>query len=224
MIAVTLYSWGMIILQLLVATACGGLVGYQRETTERPAGFRTHILVCVGSAIYMLVSVAVAGHHFDPGRIAAQVASGIGFLGAGTIIKQGSIVRGLTTAASLWAVAGIGLAAGYGGMAMSIALIGTIVVFLSLSLLRQIELRFERGHNVFLVELTLAQPRLQVEWVQQVLVNHGIELQSIAISEEVGGVGIISVEGHAPSREEGGLAVGELMKAEGVSSVRQQFR
>ena len=76
----------------------------------------------------MLVSVAVGAPNHDEGRIAAQVASGIGFLGAGTIIKQGSIVRGLTTAASLWAVAAIGLAVGYGGKALVVALLGTLIV------------------------------------------------------------------------------------------------
>ena len=219
-----LHEWGMIIVQLLVATLCGGLIGYQRETSERPAGFRTHILVCVGSAVYMLVSVAVAGTQFDPGRIAAQVASGIGFLGAGTIIKQGSIVRGLTTAASLWTVAGIGLAAGYGGVTMSIAVIGTIVAFLALSLLRQFELRFEHVRHVFSLDVTLTNARERAEWVQQVLATHAIQIHSIAISEEEGGVGSISVEGRVPSHEESDSAVGELLKGEGVRRVHQQLR
>ena len=221
---IDLHNWQMIIVQLLVATLCGGLIGYQRETSDRPAGFRTHILVCVGSAVYMLVSVAVAGDKFDPGRIAAQVASGIGFLGAGTIIKQGSIVRGLTTAASLWTVAGIGLAAGFGGPTMTIAAIGTIVVFLALSLLRQMEIRFEGSRRIFNIDITLADARRRMEWVKQILNAHGIEQQRIAINEQGDGVGIISIEGRVSSEEESDSAVGELMKGEGVSSVNQQFR
>lgn len=216
--------WMQVIFQLLVALLCGGLIGYQRETTERPAGFRTHILVCVGSAVYMLVSVAVAGAQYDPGRIAAQVASGIGFLGAGTIIKQGSVVRGLTTAASLWAVAGIGLAAGYGGRALSIAVLGTGVVFLALSLLRQFELRFERGHRIFVLEITLQQPRERVEWLQQILAAHNVEVQSLAIGDEHEGQGSITIEGRIPLPDAADRVVRELMRGRGVLAVRNQVR
>lgn len=100
-----------------LATVCGGAVGYQREVVERPAGFRTHVLVCMGAALVMLVSVypfADYAPQADPSRIAAQVVIGIGFIGAGTIIRQGDLVWGLTTAASLWAIAGVGLAIGIG--------------------------------------------------------------------------------------------------------------
>src|SRR5688572_6987783 len=95
---------------LLLAALLGGLVGWERERRDRPAGLRTHILVCLGSALITLVSIQLSGTRFDPGRIAAQIVSGIGFLGAGTIMRQGNVVRGLTTAASLWTVAGIGMA------------------------------------------------------------------------------------------------------------------
>jgi putative Mg2+ transporter-C (MgtC) family protein len=217
-------SWALIIGKLFVATLCGGLIGYQRELYERPAGFRTHVLVCVGSAVYMLVSVTVAGSHFDPGRIAAQVASGIGFLGAGTIIKQGSIVRGLTTAASLWAVAGIGLAAGYGGMAMSIAVIGALSVFLALTLLKLLEIRMERGRRVFYLTITLSDPREHVEWAQTVLAAHDAGVSSIAITHEVDASGEIDVEGHTTSLESLDHAIAELMRGEWVRSVHQEWR
>lgn len=112
-------EWNLIV-RLCVAGLCGTIIGLDREYRVKEAGFRTHFLVALGSALIMIVSqygfedwlAAHDGMRFDPGRIAAQVVSGIGFIGAGTIILHRRLVRGLTTAASLWATAGIGLAAG----------------------------------------------------------------------------------------------------------------
>lgn len=114
-------SW-MPVLRLCLAGLCGTAIGIDREYRVKDAGFRTHFLVAVGSALMMLVSqygfdefiARYDGLRFDPSRIAAQVVSGIGFIGAGTIILHRQLVRGLTTAASLWSTAGIGLAAGAG--------------------------------------------------------------------------------------------------------------
>lgn len=107
------------IFKLALACILGGLIGLERESLNRPAGLRTYTLVCVGSTLAMIVSIDIylLYHHTvqaDPGRIAAQVVSGIGFLGAGTIMREGATVRGLTTAAGLWVVACIGLAVGAG--------------------------------------------------------------------------------------------------------------
>ncbi len=112
-----------ILAKLTTAVALSGMVGWQREARDRPAGLRTHVLVCVGSAIYTMTSLSF-GPNTDPARVAAQVATGMGFLGAGTIIRHGNEVRGLTTAASLWTVAAIGIAIGLGGSAYWIGLIG----------------------------------------------------------------------------------------------------
>lgn len=108
-----------IIFKLALAAILGGLIGLERESLSRPAGLRTYTLVCVGSALAMVVSLDMYFQYYqtvnaDPGRIAAQVVSGIGFLGAGTIMREGATVRGLTTAAGLWVVACIGLAVGAG--------------------------------------------------------------------------------------------------------------
>ncbi len=108
-----------IIFKLALAGILGGLIGLERESLNRPAGLRTYTLVCVGSALAMVVSLDMYFQYYqtvnaDPGRIAAQVISGIGFLGAGTIMREGATVRGLTTAAGLWVVACIGLAVGAG--------------------------------------------------------------------------------------------------------------
>lgn len=108
-----------VIFKLALAGILGGLIGLERESLSRPAGLRTYTLVCVGSALAMIVSIDIYLQYYqtvnaDPGRIAAQVVSGIGFLGAGTIMREGSTVQGLTTAAGLWVVACIGLAVGAG--------------------------------------------------------------------------------------------------------------
>jgi putative Mg2+ transporter-C (MgtC) family protein len=136
-------SWEEALLRLAIAAALGGAVGLEREFREREAGFRTHMLVSVGSALFTLASAygfrdfLVHGDSViraDPTRIAAQIVTGIGFLGAGAIIRQGFSVRGLTTAATLWVVAAIGLSAGAGYY--SAAVITTLVVLVSLWPLR----------------------------------------------------------------------------------------
>ncbi|MHB0997774.1 MAG: MgtC/SapB family protein [Armatimonadota bacterium] len=128
-------------LKLILASILGGVVGFERERHEHPAGLRTHILVCMGSTLIMLISQSF-GTVTDPSRIAAQIVSGIGFLGAGTILRQGSVVRGLTTAASLWTVAGIGMAVGLGGIFSTysfLAVVATVIVFFTLSIARKFE-------------------------------------------------------------------------------------
>lgn len=126
-------------LKLALASVLGGIVGYERERREHPAGLRTHILVCLGATLITLISMSFDPAYSDPARIAAQIVSGIGFLGAGTILRQGNIVRGLTTAASLWTVAGIGMAVARGGPYYILAVVATGIVFLTLSTIRAIE-------------------------------------------------------------------------------------
>ena len=136
-------TWQEELLRVVVAAGLGGLVGLERELRDREAGFRTHLLVSVGSCLFTLVS-AYGFHEFlvgggsivraDPTRIAAQIVTGIGFLGAGAIIRQGFSVRGLTTAATLWVVAAIGMASGAGYF--SAAVITTVLVLFSLWPLR----------------------------------------------------------------------------------------
>jgi putative Mg2+ transporter-C (MgtC) family protein len=157
-------SWPEALLRVVVAAALGGVVGLERELRDRDAGFRTHMLVAIGSALFTIVS-AYAFRDFlvgggsvvraDPTRIAAQIVTGIGFLGAGAIIRQGLSVRGLTTAATLWVVAAIGMAAGagyYGG-----AVITTAVVLISLWPLRiighRMTSRFRAQTSTLIVQL-----------------------------------------------------------------------
>ena len=140
--------WPHVLLRLFVAAVLGGAIGMERELRERQAGLRTHLLVSVGSALFTLVS-AYGFHEFlvngsglvrtDPTRIAAQIVSGIGFLGAGAIIRQGLSVKGLTTAATLWLSAAIGMASGAGYY--SAALIATAGAILTLGPLRIVAYR-----------------------------------------------------------------------------------
>lgn len=132
-----------VLLRVVLAGVLGGAIGVEREIREREAGLRTHLLVAVGAALFTLVSAYgwrdfhfsnQSGVTYDPTRIAAQIVTGIGFLGAGAIIRQGLSVRGLTTAASLWVVAAIGIAAGAGYYTG--AVITTVVVLVSLWPLR----------------------------------------------------------------------------------------
>ncbi|HBQ86528.1 MAG TPA: methyltransferase [Syntrophomonas sp.] len=134
-----------IIFKLTLACILGGLIGLERESLNRPAGLRTYTLVCVGSTLAMIVSLDMYFEYYksvnaDPGRIAAQVVSGIGFLGAGTIMREGATVRGLTTAAGLWVVACIGLAVGAGLYAPAIAT--TILILFILIYFVKIEERY----------------------------------------------------------------------------------
>ena len=133
-------SWPHILLRLTVAAALGGAIGLERELRERQAGLRTHLVVCVGSALFTLVSAyAFTSPRVDPTRIAAQIVSGIGFLGAGAIIRQGLSVRGLTTDATLWLVAAIGMASGAGYY--DAAIIATLGALLTLGPLRIVAFR-----------------------------------------------------------------------------------
>ena len=124
-----------LIIRLGAATILGGLIGFERELHGKVAGFRTYSLVALGSALMMLVSIEIFKIYqgvvsVDPGRIAAQVVAGIGFIGAGTIIRSGTSIKGLTTAAGLWTASGIGLACGLGYFRA--ALIATMITLLVL--------------------------------------------------------------------------------------------
>jgi len=119
------------ILRLLLATALGAIVGYQRERANKPAGLRTHTLICVGAALFTVASIYGFGGA-DPARIAAGIVTGIGFLGAGAIIRTREHLVGLTTAATIWSVAAIGLAAGAGLYIISAVTTAVILIILLL--------------------------------------------------------------------------------------------
>lgn len=124
--------------RLTAGLALGAIIGFERELHRQPAGFRTHSLVALGASLFAIVSgYGFGGDNADPTRIAAQIVSGIGFIGAGTILQYRGHIRGLTTAASLWAVAAVGMATGTG--LYMLAVVGTVLILVVLALLDRIE-------------------------------------------------------------------------------------
>jgi putative Mg2+ transporter-C (MgtC) family protein len=185
-------NWDESLLRLALAAVLGGLIGVERELREREAGLRTHLLVAVGSALFTIVG-AYGFHDFlssgesvvraDPTRIAAQIVTGIGFLGAGAIIRQGFSVRGLTTAATLWVVAAVGLASGAGYY--SAAVITTALVLIALYPLRILAYKILRGFRpedgTLLVELPVgAAPGGVIDEIE----SAGARIGSIDVSQE----------------------------------------
>ena len=177
--------------RLGLAALLAGLVGAEREKDAQIAGIRTHAVLAIGAALTMLVSMHVASAHVDaggaasvsdPGRVAAQVVSGIGFLGAGAIIRLGTNVRGLTTAASLWTVAGIGLAVGSGYLAG--AVIATLLLIVVLNLVDRVadSLRFGLAVRTLRCEAH-GDPNLQTA-VTSALASRGIHTKVTSVREE----------------------------------------
>ena len=185
------------VLRLIVAAILGGIVGMERGSGDRPAGFRTHILVCVGSALFMLVSIYgfddIApvttnleddiGTRRDTARIAAQVVSGIGFLGAGTILHEGLTIKGLTTAASLWIVSAIGLAVGSGMYLLST--VATMLTMLTWVTFRTWEKRFagNRSERRFIRVVTRNTPGIITE-ITGYLSECGIKVKTLNVKSD----------------------------------------
>ena len=173
----------VIVQRLLLSAVLAGLIGYERERHGRAAGFRTHILVSVGSCLVMMTGIylmeTLAGRvQIDPTRMGSQVISGIGFLGAGTILQFRASVRGLTTAACLWAAAGIGLAAGAGFQVGAIA--ATVAVLVVLFGIGQIERRMRKDwYQTLTVEMS-ASPE-QFAKIRQVLGQYEVEIRDLEI-------------------------------------------
>jgi putative Mg2+ transporter-C (MgtC) family protein len=166
-------------LRLLAAALLGAAIGFEREIHAHPAGMRTHLLVSLGSAAFTILGIFffVSAAPTDPSRIAAQIVSGIGFLGAGAILKYGSSVRGLTTAASLWATAAVGMAAGAG--AWVVAVVTSVLIIFSLGPLNRLIARF-RSTRQHLFRLRIMATRLEaLGAISRVLIGNGIEIAGV---------------------------------------------
>ncbi|MBM7581748.1 putative Mg2+ transporter-C (MgtC) family protein [Caldicoprobacter guelmensis] len=170
------------VFKLVLAMLLGGLVGLEREITNRPAGFRTHTLVCMGSTLVMVTSIHLFRlYHgmvnLDPARLGAQVISGIGFLGAGTILKDKTRVRGLTTAASLWVVACIGLAVGAGLYELSILV--AVLAYITLILLKKMERFLKNKSKVEEIELDMRNVPGQIAKVTERMGRLNVQIRDI---------------------------------------------
>lgn len=173
-----------ILLRISLACIFGGFIGLERESVNRPAGFRTHILVCVGSALTMLTGIFLFNTYscqsnLDPARLGAQVISGIGFLGAGTILREGLTVKGLTTAASLWAIACIGIAIG-SGFYMAAA-ITTALVFVILLFFTKFEAYFHRKYNESIIKLSVINRPGQIGLIGTYLGTLNVSISNIKV-------------------------------------------
>lgn len=206
-------------LRLLFAAVVGGLVGLEREIHGRPAGLRTHILVCVGASLIMMISVEVSRSfagvmESDPARIAAQVVSGIGFLGAGTILREGATVRGLTTAAGLWMAAALGLAAGAG--LYWHALGATAIALISLALLSRLELYVTIKRSTAIVRVVASDRPGLLGDVGEIMGSHGVNIRNIHMTP--GDDGRIELLMHVgfPPQVERMKVTAELEGVEGV--------
>jgi putative Mg2+ transporter-C (MgtC) family protein len=170
-----------LVFRLLIAAGLGSLVGAERERLIWAAGLRTHMLVCVGACLFMIVSaygfagVVGPGIVLDPSRVAAQVVSGIGFLGAGSILLRGDLVRGLTTAASLWTVAAIGLAVG-GGLYIEAAA-ATLIILVILAGIKPAEKWYQKRKQTLTIRVKADNGKLSLSTLEETL---GLPAQRIS--------------------------------------------
>jgi putative Mg2+ transporter-C (MgtC) family protein len=178
-------------LRLFLAGVLGGVVGWERERNNHPAGFRTHILVSLGSALIMLISIYGFAEYmkeenvrFDPARLSAQVVSGIGFLGAGTILRHRTSVTGLTTAASLWVVSGIGLAVGAGFLFG--AILTTAFVLVSLELLNRLENVWIKKRQLHILHIIVTDEPGKLGEIASMIAADGGSIRKVDIEEEEG--------------------------------------
>lgn len=216
-----------IVIRLLLAALLGSLVGLERERLERGAGLRTHMLVAVGAALFMLVSAFgfadALGHQnvvLDPSRVAAQVVSGIGFLGAGTIILRKEIVHGLTTAASLWAVAAIGLATG-GGLYVA-AVAATFVVLFILLAIKPVERHLFLNRRPRTLTLTVERTEFTLSSLESAIESADLHMQSIVFtpgSAQTTEIVQLTVERVTPDKL--AALIDSLRETQGVKEIRK---
>ncbi|MGL4847592.1 MAG: MgtC/SapB family protein [Clostridium sp.] len=175
--------WDFVI-RLIIAAILGGVVGYERESHSKQAGIKTHILVCIGAALIMIVSqygfFAVLGENVrvDPSRIAAQVVSGIGFLGGGIILKDSGNIRGLSTAAGIWCVAGIGLAIGCGLYLISVCT--TILILIVFEVLTRLSKNFYNKQ----LEISIRAKEGKYEIFQELIKGNNVIITNMKVKSE----------------------------------------
>jgi len=178
-----------VLIRLLIAAALGAIVGYERERSNQPAGLRTHIILAVGSALAMTLSINLAGQFApalpagDPSRLAAQVVSGIGFLGAGAILRYGTSVKGLTTATSLWTLAMVGLVVGAGHYLPAIG--ATLLLLLVLFILEKLEHRVIKPYLQVILTLSAEDREALLIDVKKVLEQSTVKYSRFTIQKNI---------------------------------------
>lgn len=222
---VELPSQGDLILRLLLAATLAGVLGGERELTEQPAGFRTHILVGLGAALFAIISAygfqSVVGAaprqiRADPTRVASQIVVGIGFLGGGAIIKYGASIRGLTTAASLWVTAAVGTAVGLGALLLGfVTTVITLVALVGLRPLRRMIRRRAAARDEFLVE---GDPSIDIQDLVTRLQGAGAQIMEVRVLDE-GGERRVHLVVQPPADTSGSSLVAHLVRAPNVRNV-----
>lgn len=174
-------------MKLVVAMVCGGAIGLERELSRKPAGLRTNVLICVGAALYMIVSRHIGGGapYTDPARLAAQVVTGIGFLGAGVILQSRGSVIGLTTAATIFVIGAVGIAIGEG--LFGIAVFATALIIGVLVLLRSVERTVIKRRRMFHYTMTSRDPSELLEHLLDVFEREQVHLEDLEVRELGGG-------------------------------------
>ena len=178
-------GWNFI-LRILVAGLLGGLIGFEREVRAKQAGLRTHFLVALGSALFMIISQYAFSGRFDAARVAAQVVSGIGFIGAGVIIFQKNVVRGVTTAAGLWVAAGIGLGCGAGMYDVAIA--ATLMTLLCLETMHFITKHYGEKSLTIVISPIKGEA---MDGVLQAISGTGAEVRTFNLVQDVATVQVL---------------------------------
>ncbi len=220
----TEYNTVSVLIRLLLAVICGGLIGIERGRKRRPAGFRTHMLVCLGSAVTMLISqhLWLEGYTTDLARLGAQVVSGIGFLGAGTILVTGRHqIKGLTTAAGLWASASIGLAIGAGFYVG--AVFAFAFVLLTITLLSRLEARLiasARNMNLYIEYADSETLGRVIDSVKKLEVRiYDVEITKNRATEGISTGAILSLR--LPKALPHAVVMAEIASSDGVKGVEE---
>jgi putative Mg2+ transporter-C (MgtC) family protein len=211
--------------RLALAALLGSLIGFERERLLWAAGIRTHMLVCVGACLLMIVSafgfqqpLTMAHVILDPSRVAAQVVSGIGFLGAGSILLRGNVVRGLTTAASIWAVAAIGLAVG-GGLFFA-GIVSTAIILTILAGVKPIEEAYRARAQSCTIDITTEHNPLGVDQLKKLLGVRASQLRRVMVLETNGDdTRKLKVQLARVSNEDIRTGVARLRREPGIQSV-----
>ncbi|NIM50017.1 MAG: magnesium transporter MgtC [Gemmatimonadales bacterium] len=198
--------------QLVMAVLLGGAVGLERELRGKAAGLRTNILICAGATLFTQLSIAVSGPSGDPGRIAAQIVTGVGFIGAGTILHSRGHISGLTSAATIWLVAAIGVAVGAGAVFEATG--ATLLVVLVLAVLRRVEnfVNSYRGVSRVVVEVEPEPER--VNQIERIVRQAGLEVEELR-SEQRGNRLAVEVVMSGPARLHDRAKLG-LLRASGA--------
>ncbi len=208
------------VIRLIIALTVGAAVGLEREFQGKPAGIRTNMLMCIGSCLIMIISLEIArtaGRVADPGRIAAQVVTGVGFLGAGAIIRSRFHVTGLTTAATIWVLSALGLAIGAGYILLALA--GAVCITITLTLIKYIEKAIVRIRSSHIIQLTLEPSRGIIGSIIEEF--NALDIASEALDVKRLGKTWTATFEYTTNRSKHGRLVEVLSKLDGVESINE---